>query len=91
MRQQKIYLFTENARQVERFHAIFDDMKAELIFHPVIIGLHEGFIDEGLGIACFTDHQIFNRFHRFKLRHSYYRGAKLTESLYQMSLWRRKG
>jgi transcription-repair coupling factor (superfamily II helicase) len=56
-------------------------MKAELIFHPVIIGLHEGFIDEGLGIACFTDHQIFNRFHRFKLRHSYSRDQALQLKL----------
>ena len=80
-KKQEIYLFTENARQVERFHAIFDDMKAELIFHPVIIGLHEGFIDEGLGIACFTDHQIFNRFHRFKLRHSYSRDQALQLKL----------
>jgi transcription-repair coupling factor (superfamily II helicase) len=56
-------------------------MKAELIFHPVIIGLHEGFIDEGLGIACFTDHQIFNRFHRFKLRHTYSRDQALQLKL----------
>jgi transcription-repair coupling factor (superfamily II helicase) len=76
-KKQEIYLFTENARQVERFHAIFEDMKADLIFHPVIMGLHEGFIDEGLGIACFTDHQIFNRFHRFKLRHTYSRDQAL--------------
>jgi transcription-repair coupling factor (superfamily II helicase) len=47
----------------------------------VIIGLHEGFIDEGLGIACFTDHQIFNRFHRFKLRHSYSRDQALQLKL----------
>jgi transcription-repair coupling factor (superfamily II helicase) len=80
-KKQEIYLFTENARQVERFHAIFEDMKAELIFHPVIIGLHEGFIDEGLGIACFTDHQIFNRFHRFKLRHTYSRDQALQLKL----------
>jgi transcription-repair coupling factor (superfamily II helicase) len=47
----------------------------------VIIGLHEGFIDEGLGIACFTDHQIFNRFHRFKLRHTYSRDQALQLKL----------
>ena len=80
-KKQEIYLFTENARQVERFHAIFEDMKAELIFHPVVIGLHEGFIDEGLNIACFTDHQIFNRFHRFKLRHTYSRDQALQLKL----------
>lgn len=47
----------------------------------MIIGLHEGFIDEGLGIACFTDHQIFNRFHRFKLRHTYSRDQALQLKL----------
>lgn len=78
---QEICLFTENARQVERFHAIFEDMRADIVFHPVIMSLHEGFVDEDLGIACFTDHQIFNRFHRFKLRHTYNKDQALQLKL----------
>lgn len=62
------YLFTDNNRQVERFYNIFEDLGSELIFHPVLIAIHSGFIDNELKIACYTDHQIFERFHRYKLR-----------------------
>lgn len=62
------YLFTENNRQIERFYNIFEDLKAEVELHPIMHALHAGFIDEDLKIQCYTDHQIFQRFHRYKLR-----------------------
>ncbi len=65
------YIFTDNPRQVERFHHIFEDLRADAKFHPVICAIHEGFIDEGLKVACYTDHQIFERFHRYKLKQGY--------------------
>ena len=67
------YLFTESSKQVERFYAIFDDLNANVHFHPVTKALHQGFIDETLKIACYTDHQIFERFHRYKLRRGFTR------------------
>jgi len=65
------YLFTDNNKQIERFYAIFEDLKAEVAFHPVLVAIHGGFIDEKLGVACYTDHQIFQRFHRYRLRQGF--------------------
>ena len=68
----RIYLFAENPRQIERFYAIFEDLGASFReFHPVVGSLHEGFEDPDLKIACFTDHQIFARFHRYKLKRGF--------------------
>lgn len=65
------YIFTENPKQVERFYTIFQDLEADVKFEPVIANLFSGFIDEGLRLACYTDHQIFERFHRFKLKQGF--------------------
>ncbi|HPH20091.1 MAG TPA: transcription-repair coupling factor, partial [Haliscomenobacter sp.] len=65
------YLFTENPKQVERFYAIFEDLRAKVEFYPIVQGLHEGFLDATLKVACYTDHQVFERFHRYKLRQGY--------------------
>ena len=62
------YICTDNNRQIERFYNIFEDLGTEVIFHPILNSLHSGFIDESLNIACYTDHQIFERFHRYKLK-----------------------
>lgn len=65
------FLFTDNAKQVERFYQIFEDLHADIKFHPIVKAIHEGFIDEDLKILCYTDHQIFNRFHRFRLKRGF--------------------
>ena len=62
------FIFTENVRQIERFYSIFEDLDANVTFYPVNKGLHQGFIDHKLKVACYTDHQIFERFHKYKLR-----------------------
>lgn len=62
------YLFTDNNKQVERFDNIFEDLQANVKYHPVIKSIHQGFIDPHNRVACFTDHQIFERFHRYRLR-----------------------
>lgn len=62
------FLLTDNAKQVERFYNIFEDLNAEVDFHPITKAIHEGFIDEDVRVLCYTDHQIFNRFHRYTLR-----------------------
>lgn len=64
----KTIICSENKQQIERLYNIFEDLKAGEVFVPQYIGLHEGFIDEKLKIACFTDHQIFSRFHGIKLK-----------------------
>jgi transcription-repair coupling factor (superfamily II helicase) len=47
------------------------------VFVPVHIGLHQGFIDEDLKLACYTDHQIFNRYHKYNLRQGFSRDKAL--------------
>ncbi|NNF36596.1 MAG: transcription-repair coupling factor [Saprospiraceae bacterium] len=62
------YIFTDSVRQIERFYSIFEDLDAKVQFHPVDKAIHEGFIDKDLKVAVYTDHQIFNRFHKYRLR-----------------------
>ena len=61
-------ILCSSARQVERFHDIFEDIDADVKFTPVLYTLHEGFIDHDRRIACYTDHQIFDRYHKFRLK-----------------------
>jgi transcription-repair coupling factor (superfamily II helicase) len=73
-----LYLFAENPRQLERLHTIFEDLKAEIPFIPIAHSIHEGFIDEDLKIACFTDHQIFQRYHKYKVKQAYNKNKAIT-------------
>lgn len=67
----KNYLFTENSRQIERFYHIFEDLEANVDFHPVPRALHQGFKVPDYGLAIYTDHEIFNRFHRYRIRQGF--------------------
>ena len=66
--QYKNLIFSDNAKQVERLYSIFEDMEKEVTFHPVMTSIHEGFLDHGHHIACYTDHQIFNRYKKYRLK-----------------------
>lgn len=72
------FLFTDNPKQIERFYAIFNDLNAHVQFHPIIKAVHEGFVDIDLGVACYTDHQIFERFHRYKLKRGFTKDQALN-------------
>lgn len=66
-------IFAAGTKQIERIQLIFDDLVknrnlSEVGFEPVNMALHEGFIDDDLKIVCYTDHQIFDRYHKFRLR-----------------------
>lgn len=70
-------IFAENPKQVERFYAIFEDLKAKVQWTPVHLGIHQGFLDDNLKVACYTDHQIFNRYHKYQLRQGFSRDKAL--------------
>ena len=72
------FIFSDNARQIERIYAIFEDIGKEIRFVPINHSLHEGFSDPELKIACYTDHQLFDRYHRFKLKDGYARKEAIT-------------
>lgn len=66
-------LATENAKQAERLYSIFEDMPMKAgdkkpEFTPLIVSVSEGFADHDLKICFYTDHQVFERYHRFRLR-----------------------
>jgi len=66
-------LACENAKQAERLYSIFEDMQLKAgeqkpLFTPLVISVSEGFTDHDLKICFYTDHQIFERYHRFRLR-----------------------
>ncbi len=74
----QIFLFAENPKQLERLQSIFDDLKAEIVFNPVVVSIHEGFIDEDQKIVCYTDHQVFQRYHKYKVKQAYNKNKALT-------------
>lgn len=73
-----IYLFAENPKQLERVHSILTDMKSEIQFVPVPISIHEGFIANDLKVVCYTDHQLFQRYHKYRIKQAYNKNKALT-------------
>jgi transcription-repair coupling factor (superfamily II helicase) len=73
-----LYLFAEQAKQLERLHAIFTDLKTEIQFIPIVKSIHEGFIDHDHKMVCYTDHQIFQRYHKYKVKQAYSKSKAIT-------------
>ena len=65
------FLFSSNEKQVERLEKIFEDLDAKVEFTPILSEISEGFIDRELKICCYSDHQIFERYHRFYLKEGF--------------------
>ncbi len=65
-------------QQAKRFHDIFEEGKTQVHYKTVVFSLHEGFIDEELKIVCYTDHQIFERYHKFQLKNGYAKKQAIT-------------
>src|SRR6266487_637292 len=74
----QLFLFAENPKQLERLYSIFSDLKAEIKFNPIPSAIHEGFIDEDLKIVCYTDHEIFQRYHKYRVKQAYNKSKALT-------------
>ena len=73
-----IYIFAEQVKQLERLNSIFTDLNTEIQFIPVGTSIHEGFIDNALKVICYTDHQIFQRYHKYKVKQAYNKNKALT-------------
>ncbi|GAA4322392.1 transcription-repair coupling factor [Flaviaesturariibacter amylovorans] len=73
-----LHLFAENPKQLERLYTIFKDLKEEITFQPVASAIHEGFYDEDLKLLCYTDHQIFQRYHKYRVKQAYNKSKALT-------------
>jgi transcription-repair coupling factor (superfamily II helicase) len=59
------------SKQMERLHQIFEDKNHKVFFHQIQIEFSEGFVDRGSKILLYTDHQIFERYHRFRLKEGF--------------------
>jgi transcription-repair coupling factor (superfamily II helicase) len=76
--QSELFIFSDQAKQLERLYTIFEDLKAEISFTPIPVSIHEGFIDEDLKLVCYTDHQIFQRYHKYKVKQAYNKNKAIT-------------
>lgn len=76
------YIFAEQQKQIERLYSIFEDISSAAVkkinFNPVNIAIREGFLDYDTKIACYTDHQIFDRFYKYKILKNYSKSQALT-------------
>ncbi|PJB15238.1 MAG: transcription-repair coupling factor [Flavobacteriales bacterium CG_4_9_14_3_um_filter_32_8] len=64
-------LLADSSKQIERLTTIFEDTGKQFQMQPILLPIHEGFVDLDEKLACYTDHQIFNRYQRFNLKSSY--------------------
>ena len=71
-------IFSESPKQLERLQSIFDDLKAGFAFQPMIAAIHEGFVENDLKLVCYTDHQIFQRYHKYRVKQAYNKNKALT-------------
>ena len=72
------YIFCANEQQAKRFHDIFDDANEKVHYETIVFPLFEGFIDLDQKIVCYTDHQIFERYHKFRLKNGYAKKQAIT-------------
>lgn len=84
-RKYNVYILADNPKQHERLKAIFRQIDTDFSFVPVDIALHSGFVDDDLKACFFTDHQIFDRFHRYKLLNTHTNDGKVALSLKDLS------
>jgi transcription-repair coupling factor (superfamily II helicase) len=72
------YITCVSEQQAKRFKDIFDDAEAEVHYKTIQLSLHQGFVNEDLKIAVYTDHQIFERYHKFKIKNGYAKKQAIT-------------
>lgn len=71
-------IFSSSKKQIERIYSILEDMEAQVQFIPIHTSIREGFIDKSVSLGCFTDHQIFDRYYKYKRRKGYERSQAIT-------------
>ena len=81
----KIYILAEQQKQLDRLKAIFEAQDANISFLGINSTLHEGFVDKGLKICCYTDHQIFERYHRVQMTSENARRGKAIITLREIN------
>ncbi|MDH6305152.1 transcription-repair coupling factor (superfamily II helicase) [Parabacteroides sp. PF5-5] len=80
-----LYILSDSEKQTERIRTIFEDRGDDIPFTAVGKTIHEGFSDAGIKACFFTDHQLFDRFHKFSLKSDKARSGKITLSLKELN------
>ena len=84
----KLYILADSDKQNQRLKDIFADMDSQkaksIVFEPVNKTLHEGFADDGLKCCFFTDHQIFDRYHKYNLKSNGARAGKMALTMKEL-------
>lgn len=79
-----LYILADSQKQTDRLESIFHDKETGILFTPVDNTLHGGFSDDELHMAFFTDHQIFDRYHKYNLRSEKAMGGKVALTLKEL-------
>ena len=74
----KNFICCVSEQQAKRFHDIFNDVEQDVNYKTVVLALHQGFVDNDTKIVCYTDHQIFERYHKFHLKNGYAKKQAIT-------------
>ncbi len=73
------YIACVSEQQAKRFHDIFDDSHLEVKpYKTIVLSLHQGFVDNENKVVCYTDHQIFERYHKFHVKNGYAKKQAIT-------------
>ncbi|TYK33916.1 transcription-repair coupling factor [Bacteroides pyogenes] len=80
-----LFVCSDSTKQTDRIKAIFEERKEHISLTPVQRTLHEGFADDTLRMCVFTDHQLFDRFHKYNLKSDKARSGKVTLSLKELN------
>ncbi|SFF02105.1 transcription-repair coupling factor [Thermoflexibacter ruber] len=71
-------IFSDSAKQLQRLSFIFEETNPNIHFEQVLTSLREGFSDKNLNLCAYTDHQLFERFHRYKSKENYSKSKAMT-------------
>ena len=72
------YIACVSEQQAKRFEDIFNDVEQEVHYKTFVLSLHQGFVDHDNKLVCYTDHQIFERYHKFHLKNGYAKKQAIT-------------
>ncbi|MHA7942276.1 transcription-repair coupling factor [Formosa sp. 3Alg 14/1] len=72
------YIACVSEQQAKRFHDIFNDIEQGVSYQTIVLSLHQGFVDHENKVLCYTDHQIFERYHKFSLKNGYAKKQSIT-------------
>jgi len=72
------YIFCANEQQANRLQDIFSDIDQKVAVETIVFPLYQGFVDVDNKLVCYTDHQIFERYHKFRLKNGYAKKQAIT-------------